>query len=164
MGLPLPILIKRINNELEACSKYLKMEIPRIPLDFNEFPLQVNIALKNIPGYVLNDDGDVVQMNDHQCVLILSEEYGYRRPDVRWKTPIFHPNIMMPDEGGYVCVRTVDDWKFGSQLLSFIKSLEQLVSSPNPNSPFGSESCMKASRYFIENSSKIEITLSYGDK
>jgi len=163
MGLPRPILIKRINNELDSCSRYLKTEIPPIPDGFGRFPVEIDIALRNVPGYAKYSDG-VRPLNDHRCKLILSEEYGFRRPEVRWQTSIFHPNIMMPEDGGYVCLKAADAWEFGSTLLSFIKSIEQLVISPNPKSPFGTDTCMEASKYFIENRSKIEISVSYGDR
>ncbi len=162
MGLPKPILIKRINNELKSCSKYLGAEVPPIPEDFDDFPVKIDIMLRNMPAYERTDDG-IKQVNDHRFVLVLSEEYGYRKPEARWQTPIFHPNIMPPEEGGDVCLRTADAWEFGSTLLSFIKSVEQLVTTPNPKNPFGSESCMEASRYFMNNRSKIEISVNYGD-
>lgn len=161
MGLPTPVLIKRINNELESCSHYLNTDIPKIPSDLNRFPVTISITLRNVPGYVMTEKG-IEQLNEHRCELILSKEYGHRKPEVRWQTPIFHPNIMMPEDGGYVCLMTADMWEFGSTLLSFIKSIEQLVMSPNPKNPFGTKSCMEASRYMMENTSKIEISVSYG--
>jgi len=159
MGLPRPILLKRINNELSECSDYLKTRIIPVPGD-SEFPVEIEVTMRNIPAYALDGD-DVVHISDHAFLLILSEEYGYRKPEIRWQTPIFHPNIMMPDDGGYVCLRTADAWEFGSRLLSFVKSVEQLVMSPNPKSPFGTESCMKASRFYLENQSRFEVSVNY---
>lgn len=163
MGLPKPILIKRINNELADCSKYLETGIPRIPESSDEFPVRIVISIRNVPAYMKEGD-EIRQISDHRFVLILSEEYGYRKPEARWQTPIFHPNIMPPEEGGYVCLKTADSWQFGSTLLSFIKSVEQLVTCPNPKNPFGAGSCMEASRYFLENRTKIEISVSYGEE
>lgn len=163
MGLPVPVLIRRINNELVACSEYLGIDIPAIPEDFDGFPITVEIVLRNVPAYDLRD-GEVVPISDHRVALTLSKEYGYSRPDARWQTSIFHPNIMVPEEGGYLCLRTADVWGFGSTLLSYIKSIEQLVMSPNPRKPFGTDRCMRAARYMMDNESKIEISLRYGGR
>ncbi|MCK4445336.1 MAG: hypothetical protein KAW09_12380, partial [Thermoplasmata archaeon] len=58
------------------------------------------------------------------------------------------PNIMLPDDGGYVCTRLLDDWSFSSNLLMFIKGLETLLTSPNPGNPYGSDSCTRAAEFF----------------
>lgn len=160
MGLPKPVLIRRINNELKVCSEYLKTDMSIISED-QRFPIEISIRMRNTPGYLMHD-GEVKHTNDHSFVLILSDEYGHRRPEIRWQTPIFHPNIMTPEEGGYVCLRTADTWSFGSTLLSFIKSVEQLVMSPNPRNPFGTETCMKASDYFLNNQSRFEVSVRGG--
>jgi len=162
MGLPKSILLKRINEELKQCSEYLKIKIPPVPAD-SDFPLEIMITMVNIPAYAL-DGEEVKHISDHSFLLILSEEYGYRRPEIRWQTPIFHPNIMMPGDGGYVCLRTADTWEFGSKLLSFVKSVEQLVMSPNPKKPFGTETCMKASNFYLENQSRFEVSVRYRRK
>ena len=162
MGLPREVLTKRISNELATCSEYLKAKIPFDPKE-DAFPLSVRIQMKNVPGYVKKGD-DVIPVMDHAFMLILTEEYGFQRPEIRWMTEIFHPNIMNPDDGGYVCLRTADVWDFGSTLLSFIKSVEQLVMSPNPKNPFGTDSCMEASKFFLNNESSFEISVSYGGR
>ena len=162
MGLPKPILLRRINEELKQCSEYLKINIPPVPAD-PDFPLEITITMVNIPAYALDGD-EVKHISDHSFLLILSEEYGYRRPEIRWQTPIFHPNIMMPEDGGYVCLRTADTWEFGSKLLSFVKSVEQLVMSPNPKKPFGTETCMKASKFYLDNQSRFEVSVRYRRK
>jgi len=159
MGLPKQVLLKRINNELKYCSEYLETEIPSIP-ENSDFPLEIAIKMRNIPGYVL-DGEEVKHISDHLFVMIISEEYGYRRPEIRWQTPIFHPNIMMPEDGGYACLKTADTWEFGSSLLSVVKSAEQLVMSPNPKKPFGSETCMKASKFYLDNQSRFEVSVRY---
>jgi len=159
MGLPKPILLKRIKNELRDCSEYLKIDMPDIPAD-PDLPMEISITMRNIPGYVLCGD-DIRHISDHSFVLIISEEYGYRRPEIRWQTPIFHPNIMMPEDGGYVCLKTADTWEFGSSLLSVVKSVEQLVMSPNPKRPFGTETCMKASKFYLDNQSRFEVSVKH---
>jgi len=78
----------------------------------------------------------------------ITEEYPYEKPIVRWRTPIFHPNIMLPEDGGHVCTKLLDTWGFNSNLLAFIQGVESLLTNPNPLSPWGSKSCMAAAKYF----------------
>jgi ubiquitin-conjugating enzyme E2 C len=80
--------------------------------------------------------------------MIITEDYPYEKPIIKWQTEIFHPNIMLPDDGGYVCTRLLDDWSFSSNLLSFIKGVESLLVNPNPGNPYGSDSCTRAAEYF----------------
>ena len=162
MGLPRDVLIRRINSELEVCSKYLGANIPPVTVE-RPFPLEIMLTLRNIPAYSIHD-GEVYHIKDHTFTLILDEEFGFRKPQIRWETPIFHPNIMMPSDGGFVCLRTLDKWEFASKLLSVVKGVEQLIMSPNPKSPFGTSSCMAASKYFIENESKFEVSVKYGGR
>ncbi|MCL2318151.1 MAG: ubiquitin-conjugating enzyme E2, partial [Methanomassiliicoccaceae archaeon] len=122
MGLVRPILIKRINNEILGLNDHLKMKIKPVP-DNAEFPIEIQIALKNKPAKISKDK----MSDEHILSIIVSEEYPYERPRAKWMTPIFHPNIMMPEDGGFVCVRTLDNWSFGSTLLSFVKGVEQLI-------------------------------------
>jgi ubiquitin-protein ligase len=159
MGLPKQVLVRRINNELGQCSEYLEADLPAIPEDAR-FPLEIPIDLVNHPAYVSEDR----MSRKHACRLIISEEYPFRKPEARWITPIFHPNIMMPEDGGYVCLRTLDDWSFGSSMLAFVKSLEHLIGDPRPKNPFGTESCLAASRFFSDNPLGMEMSVSYGGR
>ena len=70
---------------------------------------------------------------------------------------------MMPEDGGYVCVKILDNWNFGSNLTSFVMGLENLLADPNPKSPYGTDSCMKASRWYIENKPAFRAEVRFGD-
>ena len=48
MGLVRPILLKRINNEVESLNEYLELGIEKIP-DDAEFPITLSIYLSNAP-------------------------------------------------------------------------------------------------------------------
>jgi ubiquitin-conjugating enzyme E2 C len=93
--------------------------------------------------------GKVEDRTEHGMQIIITPEYPYEKPIVRWQTPIFHPNIMLPRDGGYVCTKLLDSWNFSSNLLGFIKGVESLLANPNPMNPYKSESCMLASETFI---------------
>ncbi len=80
--------------------------------------------------------------------VLITDEYPAEKPIVKWKTPIFHPNIMAPEDGGYVCTRLLENWDFNSTMLEFFKGIEWLLTNPNPKNPFGSDTCTRAAAYF----------------
>ncbi|MCL2149198.1 MAG: ubiquitin-conjugating enzyme E2 [Methanomassiliicoccaceae archaeon] len=159
MGLVKPVLIRRVNNEILGLNEHLRMRIPAVPEDAR-FPIEISISLRNTPARVSRDEVGT----DHSFTVVVSEDYPYERPRARWATPIFHPNIMMPEDGGFVCVKTLDNWSFGSSLLSFVKGVEQLISDPNPMNPYGTDSCMEAARWHVENKPKFEAKVRYGGR
>lgn len=157
MGLVKAVLLKRINNEIQGLNDHLGIRVPPVPENAG-FPIEISIRLRNTPTRISkNEIGD-----EHALLIIVSEEYPYERPRAKWMTPIFHPNIMMPEDGGFVCVKTLDNWSFGSSLLSFVKGVEQLLSDPNPMNPYGTGSCMEAARWYMDNKPKFEAHVRYG--
>ena len=118
--------------------------------DFNKFPLEIIVVLNGTPGPVWKD-GRVAHQFTHKVSIVITEQYPYQKPVVRWQTPIFHPNIMMPELGGYVCIKLLDTWNFTSSLYTFIRGLECLLANPNPYSPYKNEVCLRAAEYFMEN-------------
>ena len=157
MGLVRPVLIKRINNEILGLNSHLGMNIRAIP-ESAGFPIEIRIALRNTPAKI----SKAATGSEHVFVIIVSEEYPYERPRAKWMTAIFHPNIMMPEDGGFVCVKTLDNWSFGSSLLSFVKGVEQLISDPNPMNPYGTDSCMEAAKWHVANKPRFEANVRYG--
>ena len=122
MGLPRALLLRRLRNDLSALSEELWLDVPEIPDD---------------PG--------------QEFTLIAGEDFPYERPKVRWESPIFHSNIMPPSEGGLVCVMALDHWTFDSDLLSFVRSLIDLINNPNPHDPLRTPTCAKAAEWFLGN-------------
>lgn len=47
------------------------------------------------------DGNQIVEHTVHVVEVILGPEYPRRRPDLRWQTPIYHPNVQ---ESGAVCL------------------------------------------------------------
>ena len=147
MPLPRDILRKRVRNELDNARTALKDHTIEVVGDQSKFPVTVKVTLRGIPGPELVD-GKVVHRTEHIFLMEISEDYPYQKPLVIWGTPIFHPNIMVPEDGGFVCTRLLDDWSFDSNLLLFIKGIEVLLSSPNPSGPYGTDSCTRAAELF----------------
>lgn len=159
MGLVRQVLIKRINNEILGLNDHLGMKIKAVP-ENAEFPIEISIALKNTPARISKEEVG----SEHIFSIVVSEEYPYERPRAKWMTKIFHPNIMMPEDGGFVCVKTLDNWSFGSSLLSFVKGVEQLISDPNPMNPYGTDSCMEAAKWYVRNKPRFEAEVRYGGR
>ena len=86
------------------------------------------------------------------------------KPIVKWQTPIFHPNIMPPEEGGYVCTKLLENWDFRSSLVSFIKGIESLLVNPNPANPFGNDRCTMAAAYFNRNKYHPPMVMDQSDR
>lgn len=147
MGLPREVLRSRLNNEIKSCFRYLKHKIEISDDDLSSYPLEFRIHLVGIPSLELLEE-DLVKRTTHTFSIIINEEYPFEKPLVLWRTPIFHPNIMLPDDGGHVCIKLLDDWSFNSTLLSFVKGIETLLLNPNPASPFGTSSCTAAAEYY----------------
>jgi len=156
------VLVRRLTNELMRCSGYIGSDIRFDPNDVL-FPMEITVNMVNIPAYA-KVNGSVMPMNEHRYKVVINEEYPYEKPKARWETPIFHPNIMPPEDGGYVCIKLLDKWSFGSTLLSFIKAVEHLVMNPNPSNPFGADTCAEASRFYTNNEAKINASVSFGRK
>jgi len=149
MTLPMNLLRTRLINELAMCRQSLEYNIDCSDEEFSELPVTLEVAMTGIPGPVLRM-GRVEDNLEHAMQIIITPEYPYEKPIVRWQTPIFHPNIMLPRDGGYVCTKLLDAWNFSSNLLGFIKGVESLLANPNPINPYRSDSCMLASEKFIE--------------
>lgn len=147
MPLPPEVLRSRLKNEIEACQKQIKHHIEISDPYLKAFPVVLELTLLRVPGPYLSE-GKVLSRFIHQVQVIITEDYPYEKPIVKWRTPIFHPNIMTPEDGGYVCTKLLEHWDFRSNITTFIKGIEILLANPNPSNPFGSDSCTRAAEYF----------------
>ncbi|HEQ79275.1 MAG TPA: hypothetical protein ENN76_03305 [Euryarchaeota archaeon] len=147
MALPLDLLRSRIRNEIRIAIDELQHPISVSDPSLSRFPLQLNVSLTKTPGPSIKN-GQVVHRYNHRFQIHITDQYPYEKPIVRWRTPIFHPNIMPPEDGGYVCTKLLDDWSFSSNLLTFIKGVETMLANPNPANPYATETCIEAAKYF----------------
>ncbi len=146
MPLPNDILIARLRNELKAIAGYVRIAPDLSDPEQVAFPICIEIELNRIPAHYVEGGKQGVRYS-HRFRMLIGREYPYKKPVVKWLTPIFHPNIMMPEDGGQVCTRLLEDWNFNSTIISFIKGMETLITNPNPSSPFGTDSCTSAAEY-----------------
>ena len=156
MPLPEVVLRERLRNELRICSDYLGKSLAFT--NDTQIPFPVDIKLTDVPSLCLVN-GRVTARYYHKFRLIIGKDYPFTKPTVSWLTPIFHPNIMMPEDGGHVCTKLLDDWSFGSTLITFIKGIESMLTCPNPLSPFGTDSCTAAAAYLNSGKGKMPLAV-----
>ena len=147
MSFPREVLRKRLTNEIAACRRGVRATMELSDPELIEFPVIIEVALLKVPGPVLEGE-KVVYRYDHRFRMIITQNYPFEKPMIIWLTPIFHPNIMMPEDGGHLCTKLLEDWSFNSTLVNFIKGIEMLLLAPNGSSPFGTETCTRAAQYF----------------
>ena len=150
MALPVDVLRIRLKNEVEMCQRELRHHISVSDATLSSFPMTINVTFLRVPGPCW-EGNKVTHRMVHRMGLMISDQYPVEKPIVKWKTPIFHPNIMPPEDGGYVCTKLLENWDFGSTLLAFVKGVEWLLVNPNPRNPFGSDTCTRAAEYFNKN-------------
>jgi len=163
MPLPKDVLRARISNEVLMCQRELRHHVSVSDPTLSSFPIMVNVTLLRVPGPDW-EDGKVVLRFVHRLAIIITEEYPVEKPIVKWQTPIFHPNIMPPEDGGYMCTKLLENWDFGSSLVTFIKGVESLLVNPNPKNPFGNDRCTRAAAYFNRNRYRPPILMDQSDR
>lgn len=163
MPLPRDVLRLRIKNEVEMCQRELRHHISISDPSLASFPVMVSVTLLRIPGPDW-EEGKVVNRFVHRLAIIVSQDYPLEKPIVKWLTPIFHPNIMAPEDGGYVCTKLLENWDFSSNLMTFIKGIESLLTNPNPRNPFGNDTCTRAAAYFNRNRYAPPLVMNQTDR
>jgi ubiquitin-protein ligase len=158
MGLPRVLVQKRVANEIGMCRRNLTHKIKVKDETLSTFPITIKVILRNVPGPVMRND-KLEYKYTHKIRLEITEEYPYQKPLVVWLTDIFHPNVMPPEEGGFVCTKLLDNWSFSSDLLSFIKGIETLLLTPNPENPYDTDTCTRAAKYFNEHGFKPPLVI-----
>lgn len=148
-ALPPEILTARVINEIRNAMRGLRdgHHLQHVEFDKLTIPTTVIITLNNTPGPIWTGDA-VSHSYEHRFLFEITENYPFQKPIVRWMTPIFHPNIMPPDEGGAVCTKLLDVWNIESNILRFIKGIETMLITPNPGNPFDTRTCTYAAEYF----------------
>ncbi len=147
MPLPSEILLERLKNELRASAGYVRDAPDLSDPSKLAWPIHIVIELNRIPAYFMVRGKRRVRYS-HRFRMTINKDYPYSKPTVTWLTPILHPNIMVPQDGGQICTKLLEGWDFNSTMISFIKGVEALLITPNPSNPFGTDSCTAAAEYY----------------
>lgn len=146
MPLPPDLVLRRVANEVRD----VRQKMPHVTLvedPIGDFPIHLDVTLRGVPGPEWKE-GKVVDRTEHELLVAITPEYPEQKPVVRWRTPIFHPNIMAPADGGYVCTALLDNWSFRSTLVNFFAGVEALLAQPRPEAPYDTDSCTRAAAWF----------------
>lgn len=163
MSLPADVLRSRLRNEIESCQRELRHHISISDPSLSTFPVLLTVTLLRVPGPDW-EEGKVVNRFVHRFCVVITDEYPLEKPIVKWQTSIFHPNIMPPEDGGYVCTKLLENWDFSSNLASFIRGVESLLVNPNPGNPFGNGTCTRAAAFFNRNRYRPPLTMDQTDR
>lgn len=84
-----------------------------------------------------------------------SERYPDEGPEVRMRTPTYHPNIDC--NNGHICVEYLSKWQKNYNIIGIINTVHDLLADPNPKSSYCSVNNEKAlkmrSKYAVESQS-----------
>jgi ubiquitin-conjugating enzyme E2 A len=80
-----------------------------------------------------------------QLTMSFPDNYPHSAPDVKFVTPVFHPNVY---KNGSICLDILQrNWTPANDVSSILISIQSLLTDPNPSSPANPE----AARLFNEN-------------
>lgn len=65
-----------------------------------------------------------VLTGEHVAEFYLHRDYPRRPPQIIWRTPIFHPNILGPDHGGGVCIGS---WTPSEMLADLVLRVGEMI-------------------------------------
>ncbi len=117
------IILKRLNREVKAAK------------DENHFVEQLERE-ESIVTYDLRIFGPKDSPFENGVynirVKVDLTQYPFSPPNVEFLSKIYHPNI----SGSRICLDVLsDEWSSAMTLFSIVKSLENLLTNPNPDSP-----------------------------
>jgi ubiquitin-protein ligase len=91
----------------------------------------------------IKPNGDPVLRDEHEVSVYLHAEYPMKQPQLKWQTPIFHPNIHVT---GAVCIGA---WWPAKTLDELLLTLAEMVQYKNfdPKDPMNSKAAAWALRH-----------------
>lgn len=73
------------------------------------------------------------------------DDYPDTKPEVRMRTPTYHPNIKCSN--GHICVDYLNDWKNTNNVAGIVNVVFDLLSNPNPSDGYYGLDNNKASEF-----------------
>jgi hypothetical protein len=101
---------KRARNQILNFAKG-HPEFQVVEMDSPDAPSLFRIRLES-PGFEPLDGGGVRERNSHDLQILLPSRFPDAAPQVRWLTPVYHPNIAdlgSGQYGGYLCLGLLED-------------------------------------------------------
>jgi len=158
--LPIEIWKDRINNEIQILDEL--NVIDKNSVAWHEASVDFWIKIKALGLKSRGGEGtlDLIPQKEHRILIRLNRSFPYPGGiDFSWHSEIYHPNIhpvtitgSHAQGTGYICLNVLKQWSRLSDLESTVKSLQMLVSNPNPDDPLNYDVCLNAAQFFKDNS------------
>ncbi|KAL7637695.1 UNVERIFIED_CONTAM: hypothetical protein RMT77_011304 [Armadillidium vulgare] len=96
-----------------------------------------NDNMKKLYATIFADDGSVYQGGSFKLEIEIPERYPFNPPNIRFLTPIYHPNI---DNMGRICLDLLKmppsgGWRPALSISNILTSIRVLMNAPNPDDP-----------------------------
>ncbi|XP_049787313.1 ubiquitin-conjugating enzyme E2 T-like isoform X4 [Schistocerca cancellata] len=106
-------------------------------------PSGISCTLKDdnfnvLDASIVGLEGTAYEAGVFKLEIQIPEKYPFEPPQVKFLTPIYHPNI---DSGGRICLDLlkVGKWKATITLSYLLMSIRLLLAEPNPSDPLVAE-------------------------
>lgn len=102
---------------------------------------RVDDKINELKASILGNEDTPFENGVFKLEISLTERYPFEPPLIKFVTPIYHPNI---DSAGRICLDLLKmppkgSWKPSLNISTILKSIQILMSDPNPNDPLMDE-------------------------
>ena len=86
---------------------------------------------------IFGPDGTAWEDGVFKLTLTFTDEYPHKAPQVKFVTPMFHPNVY---KNGNICLDILQTaWSPAYDISAILTSIQSLLTDPNPASPANAE-------------------------
>lgn len=115
---------KRLSREIEAINKE--------PID--NVSVSVNDDLMCWTAIIIGPNGTPYENGLFKINIYFTDEYPLKPPILKFKTPIYHPNIN--STSGAICIDILkNNWSPALSIQKVLLSIVSLLNEPNPDDP-----------------------------
>nr|CAD7403020.1 unnamed protein product [Timema cristinae]CAD7425341.1 unnamed protein product [Timema monikensis] len=144
------VAAKRIFRELNLISRCEDLRKCHIHVELR------NDDFSRLKGMVRGPPDTVYEMGDFELDIVVPDSYPFIPPKVKFKTPVWHPNISSVT--GSICLDVLqEEWAASMCLQTIMLSIQLLLANPEPNS---AQDAVVA-RQFRMNPSCFDMTARY---
>ena len=128
--------LTKIKEELRKCKRSESLALLSISVGkIDEYNWKATMIGPKKTGY----HGGLFRL-----LIKLPSDYPNSRPEIRFKNPVFHPNVRFDKEndsmGGYhICIDYINKWNKENSILEALVSIYQLLIKPTPGSGYGND-------------------------